>query len=340
SDKENPAINILSFIDANPTGYGRIVRHDGQGVTGIVEEKDASDEIRKITECNSGIMIIQGNAVENLLSQLDNNNQQKEYYLTDVVKHAVNASLKVKSTICPQPREVLGVNNQVQLEQLESIRREWISLQLMTDGVKLFDSKRIDVRGHLSTGENVTIDVNCIFNGECSIGNNVKIGAGCVINNTSIGDDCEILPNCVIEDSQIENKVTIGPFARIRPETVLQDNSKVGNFVEIKKSTVGVGSKVNHLTYIGDCTIGKGVNIGAGVITCNYDGAYKHQTIIEDDVFVGSDCQLVAPVTLAKGSTIGAGSTITKNTSTNQLALSRSKQISIKGWDRPKKEIK
>ncbi len=337
-DDSDPAINILSFIDENPTGYGRIVRNAQQNVTGIVEEKDADDDIKKITECNSGIMSINGQHVARLLNKLDNDNKQQEYYLTDVVKHAVTEELNVKSTICPQADELLGVNNQLQLEQVESIRRSWLANELMTNGVKLYDAKRIDIRGSLSTGENVSIDVNCIFNGNCQIGNNVTIGANTIISNASIGNDCDILANCIIEDSIIENQVTIGPFARLRPGTVLKNKAKVGNFVEIKKSTINEGSKVNHLTYVGDATIGKRVNIGAGVITCNYDGAYKHQTIIEDDVFIGSDCQLIAPVKIAKGSTIGAGSTISKDSPENELTLSRSKQITIKGWKRPRKE--
>jgi len=337
-DDSQPVINILSFIDTNPTGYGRIVRDAQHQVTGIVEEKDADDAVKKITECNSGIMSIGGQHVTSLLNQLDNNNQQHEYYLTDVVKHAVTKNLNVKSTICPQADELLGVNNQIQLEQVESIRRAWLAEELMTNGVKLYDKKRIDIRGSLTTGENVTIDVNCVFFGDCHIGNNVNMGPNSVITNTSIGDNCNILANCVIEDSILENGVIIGPFARLRPETLLKNNVKVGNFVEIKKSIIGEGSKVNHLTYVGDTTMGKRVNLGAGAITCNYDGAFKHQTIIEDDVFIGSDCQLIAPITIAQGSTIGAGSTITKNSPKNELTLSRSKQITIKGWNRPKKE--
>lgn len=331
------SVNILSFIDANPTGYGRIVRDAANQVTSIVEEKDANEDIRKIKECNSGIMSIQGNQVPTLLNQLDNNNQQQEYYLTDVVKHAKAQDLTVDAMICEQSHEVLGVNNQIQLEQLEAIRRQLIANQLMTQGVKLFDAKRLDVRGNLSVGENVVIDVNCIFIGECRLGNNVRIGANCVIKNTQIGDHTEILSHCFIEDSSIEQHVIVGPYARLRPETLLQNNSKVGNFVEIKKSTIGEGSKVNHLSYVGDTQMGKRVNIGAGVITCNYDGAFKHLTSIGDDVFVGSDCQLIAPVTLEAGCTIGAGSTITKDCPEAELTLSRSKQISIKGWQRPQK---
>lgn len=338
NDDTNPAINILSFIDSKPTGYGRIVRNAQQQVTGIVEEKDASDEIKKITECNSGIMSINGQYVNRLLDKLDNDNQQQEFYLTDVVKHAVAENLTVKSTICPQADELLGVNNQIQLEQVESIRRSWLAHELMTNGVKLYDAKRIDIRGTLTTGENVSIDVNCIFNGDCHIGNNTHIAANCIISDTSIGDNCDILANCVLENSHLESGIVVGPFARLRPDTIIKNNAKIGNFVEIKKSTIDEGSKVNHLTYIGDTTMGKRVNVGAGAITCNYDGAFKHQTIIEDDVFIGSDCQLIAPVTIAKGSTIGAGSTITKNSPENQLTFSRSKQITIKGWKRPQKE--
>lgn len=336
-NEHSSAVNILSFIDENPTGYGRIVRDTQNNLNTIVEEKDATEEIKKNTECNSGIMFIKGEHVKNLLNKIDNKNQQNEYYLTDVVKHCVAENLTANAVICNNAEEVLGVNNQIQLEQLESIRRQLISEQLLIDGVKLYDRNRIDVRGSLQTGENVSIDVNCVFTGDCTIGSNVKIGPNCNFDNAHIGDHTEILSNCVIEKSQIDQFAMIGPFARIRPETHLKDNTKVGNFVEIKKSVIEKGSKVNHLSYVGDTTMGERVNIGAGVITCNYDGAFKHQTIIGNDVFVGSDCQLIAPVNIAEGTTVGAGSTITKDTPANELSLSRSKQITISGWNRPKK---
>lgn len=338
NDATKAAINILSFIDDKPTAYGRVVRNLEQQVIAIVEEKDANAQIKKITECHSGIMGISGQHAPSLLNKLDNNNTQNEYYLTDVVKHAVADGLNVTASICPTAEELLGVNNQIQLEHVESIYRTWIATELMLNGVKLYDAKRIDVRGSLKTGKNVVIDVNCVFNGNCELGDNVRIGANCVISHARIASDCDILPNCVIEESTLENNVVVGPFTRLRPATVLKNNTKVGNFVEIKKATIDEGSKVNHLSYIGDTTMGKRVNIGAGVITCNYDGAYKHQTIIQDDVFIGSDCQLIAPVTIASGSSIGAGSTITKDNPANELTLSRAEQITIKGWDRPTKE--
>lgn len=331
------AVSILSFIEPDPTGYGRIVRNEADHVTAIVEEKDADDDIRQITECNSGIMAISGAHLRDLLAKLDNKNQQKEYYLTDVVKHSVSANLSVQAVICDDANEVLGVNNQVQLNQLESIRREKVNHQLMMQGVKMYDAARVDVRGSLTAGENVLIDINCVFLGDCKIGNNVAIGPNCVIQDATIGDNCDILPNSVIEQSVVGESSTIGPFARIRPETQLGKKTKVGNFVEIKKAKINDGSKVNHLTYIGDTTMGKNVNVGAGTITCNYDGAYKHQTIIGDDVFIGSDTQLIAPVIIRKGATIGAGSTITKEAPAKELTLSRTKQVTIKGWLRPTK---
>jgi bifunctional UDP-N-acetylglucosamine pyrophosphorylase/glucosamine-1-phosphate N-acetyltransferase len=332
-----PVVCLLSFMAKNPKGYGRIVRDAMHHVQAIVEEKDASDEIRSIHESNSGILLVQGSEYQALLDKLDNDNAQQEYYLTDVVKHAVSTGQKVTAVVCNNEQEVLGVNNQAQLAFLESIYRQRLATQLMTDGAKLADPERIDIRGNLRVGMDVSIDVNCIFEGDVRLGDGVKIGANCVVRNSSIGPGSEILPMCMIEDSNIGAENNIGPFARVRPETRTADKAKIGNFVEVKKSTIGKGSKVNHLAYIGDTEMGADVNIGAGTITCNYDGAYKHKTIIEDGVFVGSDTQLVAPVKISKDSTIGAGSTITKDTPQGQLSLSRSRQVSIKGWDRPSK---
>lgn len=334
---DQSVVSILSFMAEDPTGYGRIVRDSHNSVTAIVEQKDASAEILNIKESNSGILYIKGSEYMDLLSDIDNNNAQQEYYLTDVVKHAVAKDHSVSAVICNDEKEVLGVNNQQQLAEIEAIYRSHKANELMQLGVKLVDPTRIDVRGSLITGQDVTIDVNCIFEGEVTLGNGVRVGANCILKNCSIGSGSEVLPMSIIEDSSIGDKNTIGPFARIRPETKTMENAKIGNFVEVKKSIIGKGSKVNHLTYIGDTEMGKDVNIGAGTITCNYDGAFKHKTIIEDDVFVGSDTQLVAPVTVAKGSTIGAGSTITKDTPKDQLTLSRAKQFSMPGWVRPSK---
>lgn len=334
--KGDNVVCLLSFIADNPSGYGRIVREHGD-VRAIVEEKDASDDIRQIKESNSGIVYIKGSEYAALLAGLDNDNVQQEYYLTDVVKHAVAKNHAVAAVVCTDETEVLGVNNQMQLAQLEAVLRQQKADELMLAGVKVMDPKRIDIRGSMQVGQNVIIDVNCIFEGQIEIGDGVRIGANCVIKNSKIGSGSEILPMTIIEDSYIGPDNNIGPFARIRPETQTLEKAKIGNFVEVKKSIIGVGSKVNHLTYIGDTEMGANVNIGAGTITCNYDGAYKHKTIIDDDVFVGSDTQLVAPVRVNKGSTIGAGSTITKDTPEGQLSFSRAKQVTIPGWERPRK---
>lgn len=331
-------VSLLSFNAEDPTGYGRIIRTGEGHVTAIVEEKDASDEIRKIHESNSGIVFIQGDEYETLLQQLDNNNAQQEYYLTDVVKHAVAAGHAVGAVISESEEEVLGVNNQHQLAQVEAIYRRRQTERLMEQGAKLVDPDRIDIRGQLSVGKDVVIDANCQFNGNVKLGDGVQIDANCIITDSHIGSGTHLLPMSLIEESLIGSFNTIGPFARIRPQTETGEGAKIGNFVEVKKSRIGKGSKVNHLTYIGDTIMGEDVNIGAGTITCNYDGAYKHQTIIEDDVFVGSDTQLVAPVRIGKGTTVGAGSTITRDTPEDQLSLSRSKQVSIQNWERPRKK--
>ena len=335
---ENKAVNILSFIPIDSTGYGRIVRQPDQSVIAIVEEKDATADQRKIKESNSGIMLIAGDQVKNLIDRLDNQNVQSEYYLTDVVKYAVAEGLHVSATVCEDADEVLGVNNQAQLAEVERLYRQRQASRLMEAGVKLYDPQRIDIRGNLQVGSDVEIDINCVFVGEVTLGNNVHIAANCVIENSSIGAYSKILPMTSIDSARIGEQVSIGPFARIRPGTECADGVKIGNFVELKMAQIGLGSKVNHLSYIGNTEMGSGVNIGAGTITCNYDGANKYKTVIGDDVFVGSNTQLVAPVTLARGTTIGAGSTITRDTPADQLSLSRSKQISIKGWSKPVKK--
>jgi bifunctional UDP-N-acetylglucosamine pyrophosphorylase / glucosamine-1-phosphate N-acetyltransferase len=336
---EDQVVSLLSFIADDPTGYGRIVRDSEGSVVAIVEQKDASEDILKIQESNSGIVYIKGSEYADLLAEIDNNNAQQEYYLTDVVKHAVAKNHAVNAVVCDNEQEVLGVNNQQQLAEIESIFRNQKAVELMQNGVKLTDPARLDIRGVVTTGKDVKIDINCILEGDVALGDGVAIGANCILKNCSIGAGSEILPMSIVEDSTIGENNTIGPFARIRPETETMQNAKIGNFVEVKKSVIGKGSKVNHLTYIGDTEMGENVNIGAGTITCNYDGAYKHKTIIEDDVFVGSDTQLVAPVRVAKGSTIGAGSTITKDTPEDQLTISRAKQISLLNWVRPRKKV-
>lgn len=338
SEHQKNAVCLLSFMAENPTGYGRIVRQENTDVTAIVEEKDASDDIRLIHESNSGIMYLKGQELSALLDALDNDNAQQEYYLTDVVKHAVTNKLSVNAVICQDETEVLGVNNQQQLAQIESYYRQQQSKLLMLQGVKLVDPDRIDIRGNLKVGMDVTIDINCIFEGDVEIGDDVSIGPNCVIKNSTVASGTRVLAMCIIEDSVIGKNNEIGPYARARPGTVTLEKAKLGNFVEVKKSLIGEGSKVNHLTYIGDTEMGANVNVGAGTITCNYDGANKHKTLIGDNVFIGSGTQLVAPVHVADNSTIGAGSAITKDTQAGKLTFSRAKQVSISGWIRPTKK--
>ncbi|MCP4078299.1 MAG: UDP-N-acetylglucosamine diphosphorylase/glucosamine-1-phosphate N-acetyltransferase [Gammaproteobacteria bacterium] len=335
--REDNVVSLLSFNADNPTGYGRIVRGKNGNVSAIVEQKDASEEVLRITESNSGILYMKGSEYGELLSDLDADNAQQEYYLTDVVKHAVRKNHNVDAVICDDETEVLGVNNQQQLAEIETIYRCRAATRLMDQGVKLVDPTRIDIRGKVSAGHDVVIDINCIFEGNVELGDGVEIGANCVLQNCKIGNNSKVQPMSIIDQSEIGRDNSIGPFARIRPETKTLDKAKIGNFVEVKKSLIGVGSKVSHLTYIGDTEMGEDVNIGAGTITCNYDGAFKHKTIIEDGVFVGSDTQLVAPVRIAKNTTIGAGSTITKDTAVGKLVFSRAKQVSISGWIRPAK---
>ncbi len=332
---DDTTVNILSFLPQNSQGYGRILRSADGGVEAIVEQKDTSAEQKKIRESNSGILFIDGKKIGELIRNLDNKNVQGEYLLTDVVKHSVQQGLKVAAVICSENDEVNGVNDQAQLAQVETIFRRRQAEKLMLEGVKLYDPARIDVRGNLQVGTDVEIDVNCVFEGDVSLSDGVKIGANCVIRNSSVGNDSIVLPMSSIDEAIIGKRVSIGPFARIRPGTECADEVKIGNFVEIKKSQIGAGSKVNHLSYIGDSEIGAAVNIGAGTITCNYDGVNKFKTIIEDGVFIGSNTQLVAPVRIARGATIGAGSTITSDTPADKLTLSRSKQVTIDAWKKP-----
>lgn len=334
---EKNTLGLLTVNLENPTGYGRIVR-DGHGkVTSIVEQKDASEQQLAIKEVNTGIMAVNSEHLMQWLPHLSNANAQGEYYLTDIIAMAAADEIVINTEQPNHEWEVLGVNNRQQQVGLERIFQKNCADQLMVDGVTLLDPNRFDNRGQLSCGSDVVIDVNCVFEGENTLGNNVSIGPNCVIKNTVIGDNTVVHANSILENSQLANKCTIGPFARLRPGTELSAGAKIGNFVEIKKSSIGVGSKVNHLSYVGDTTLGSGVNIGAGTITCNYDGVNKHQTTIGDDVVVGSNTALVAPVSLEDGSTIGAGSTITKSVEKDCLALSRSKQTLLKSWVRPTK---
>ena len=331
-------IALLTVHLENPQGYGRIVRDVSGLVKNITEEKDASDEIKKIHEVNTGILAVKASLLKGWLSQLDNSNSQNEYYLTDVIAMAVNDGFTVHTTQPDNEYEVMGVNNRIQLSELERYYQKQQAQNLMAEGIMLADPSRIDIRGTLSHGQDVSIDINTVFEGNVTIGNNVSIGANCVIKDSKIADDVVILPMSILDNASVGKGSTVGPFARLRPGAVLSESTHIGNFVEIKKSFIGFGSKVNHLTYVGDTMIGKNVNIGAGTITCNYDGASKHQTIIEDNVFIGSATQLVAPVKIGKNSTIGAGSTITSDVMEGELAITRTKQKSIKGWKRPAKD--
>lgn len=331
---------LLTVTLKNPTGYGRIVRNNSGKILRIVEEKDASETEKQIVEGNTGILAVQGKSLKKWLSQLGNDNVQGEYYLTDIIALAVTDGFEIITSSPDNEDEVLGVNDKLQLAHLERVYQLQQAQNLMRQGVTLHDPNRFDLRGNLEIGQDVEIDVNVIFEGANNIGDNVKIGANCSIKNATIGDNVVIFPNCVIENATVGASSRIGPFARLRPETILATDTHIGNFVEIKKSVIGPGSKINHLSYIGDSLIGKKVNIGAGTITCNYDGVNKFQTIIEDGAFIGSDTQLVAPVTVGKNATIGAGSTITKDTPDEQLTLSRNKQISVPTWQRPVKKEK
>ena len=329
---------LLTVNLENPKGYGRIVRDSSGKVTKIVEEKDASITEKKIVEGNTGIMAVQGNKLKKWLNQLSNHNAQGEYYLTDIIEMAVADQITIITTQPESVDEVLGVNNRIQLSHLERVYQQEQAITLMERGVTLMDPARFDLRGTIvKLGIDIVCDVNVIIDGENSIGNNVIIGANTHIKNSIIGDNVEILANCIIENSVVGQGSKIGPYARLRPETVLAENVHIGNFVELKKSTVASFSKINHLSYIGDATVGAHVNIGAGTITCNYDGVNKFRTIIEDGAFIGSDTQLIAPVTVGKNATIGAGSTITRDSPENQLTLSRAKQMTLAGWNRPVK---
>jgi bifunctional UDP-N-acetylglucosamine pyrophosphorylase/glucosamine-1-phosphate N-acetyltransferase len=330
-------VSLLTVELDDPTGYGRIVREGGR-VVSIVEHKDASDEIRSIKEVNTGILAVNAAYLNDCLDKIDNNNAQGEYYLTDIIALAVNDGNEVITTQADHSYEVEGINDRKQLARLERIYQRGIAETLLMDGVGLADPERLDVRGQLSVGNDSFIDINCVFEGEVNLGTGVMIGPGCVIKNSTIASDCIIKPYSVIEDAVIDKQTEVGPFARIRPGTHLKENSRVGNFVEIKNTELGVNSKASHLSYLGDSEIGRNVNIGAGTITCNYDGANKFKTIIKDGAFIGSDTQLVAPVTVGENATIAAGSTITRDTEDDTLTLSRTAQKSIKGWVRPEKK--
>lgn len=330
-------VGLLTVCLDNPKGYGRIVRRDGE-VFAIVEEKDATEQERLINEVNTGIMVLPTRYLERWLNELGNQNAQGEYYLTDVIARAVSEGVPVKTARSTSATEVEGVNNKVQLAALERAFQKENALRLMNDGVTVIDPARIDIRGELVCGQDVTIDVGCVFSGRVVLGDGVKIGAYCVLKDVEIGAGTQVLPFCHFDGAQVGQDARLGPYSRLRPGTSLADQTHIGNFVEIKKSVVGLGSKVNHLSYIGDTDMGARVNIGAGTITCNYDGVNKFRTTIMDDAFIGSDTQLVAPVTVGKGATLGAGTTLTKDAPDGELTLARARQTTIKGWKRPTKK--
>jgi bifunctional UDP-N-acetylglucosamine pyrophosphorylase/glucosamine-1-phosphate N-acetyltransferase len=329
-------LGILTVEQANPFGLGRIVREDGN-IVRIVEEKDATEAERAIKEINSGIMAIPTRHLKKWLAALSNTNAQGEYYLTDIVAQAVADGVPVVSSQPSGEWEVAGVNSKVQLAELERRHQLNIAHALLERGVTLMDPARIDVRGELICGRDVTIDVGCVFEGRVELADGVRIGAHCVMVDATVGAGTNIKPFSHIDDATIGGASQIGPYARLRPGTTLGEDVHIGNFVEVKNSTVAAHSKANHLAYVGDATIGSRVNIGAGVITCNYDGANKFRTVIEDDVFVGSDTQLIAPVTVGKGATLAAGTTLTKDAPAGKLTISRSKQVTIDSWKRPVK---
>jgi bifunctional UDP-N-acetylglucosamine pyrophosphorylase/glucosamine-1-phosphate N-acetyltransferase len=328
---------LLTVDLDDPHGYGRIVRRRGV-IERIVEEKDATETERALREVNTGIMVLPTARLKTWLAGLGNANAQKEYYLTDVVAAAVADQVPFASTQPGSAWETLGVNSKAQLAELERTFQRGVAAALMQDGVTLADPERIDVRGSLACGRDVAIDVNCVFEGEVVLGAGVSVGANCVLRNVKVAAGTRIEPFCHLEQADIGERCRIGPYARLRPGTTLAEEVHIGNFVEVKASQIAARSKANHLAYVGDTTVGRDVNIGAGTITCNYDGANKHRTIIEDDVHIGSDTQLVAPVRVGKGATLGAGTTLTRDAPEGALTISRAKQVTVPGWKRPVKK--
>ena len=335
---EQGFVGLLTAELEDPTGYGRILHHADGSISGIVEEKDASKSQRAIPEINTGFLAASATRLRGWIDALDNNNASGEFYLTDVIARAVSDGYGVRGIAATDVEEVLGINDRTQLAAQESCFRARQAAACLQAGVTLIDPTRFALRGQLQAGQDVVIDVNVVLEGDVTLGDRVHIGPNVVMRNARVGDGVEILANCVVEDAVIGSNSRIGPFARIRPETVLAENAHIGNFVEIKKSDVGTGSKINHLSYVGDTSVGSGVNIGAGTITCNYDGANKHRTVIGDNVFIGSDTQLIAPVEIKDGATIGAGSTITQDAPAGELTLSRAPQETRTGWKRPVKK--
>lgn len=330
-------VALLSAVVDDPSGYGRIMRDSAGDVESIVEHRDCNEQQLAVNEVNSGILTAPAGKLSAWLDSVKADNDQGEYYLTDVIALARSDGATVGAVVAEDPNDILGANDRWQLAQLERIYQRRQARRLADDGARLADPERIDVRGEVSVGNDVFIDINTVFQGEVAIGEGSQIGPGAVLIDCHLGPNTRIAPHCVLDGVITEGDCDIGPFARLRPGTRLAGRTRIGNFVETKKTELGAGSKVNHLSYVGDAIVGERVNVGAGTITCNYDGANKHQTVIEDDAFIGSDTQLIAPVTVEKGATIGAGTTVTKTAPAEQLTLSRGKQVSIAGWQRPKK---
>ncbi|GAB3109886.1 UDP-N-acetylglucosamine diphosphorylase/glucosamine-1-phosphate N-acetyltransferase [Aestuariicella hydrocarbonica] len=331
-------LGLLTVELSDPTGYGRIVRDEQGRVTSIVEQKDASKEQLEITEGNTGVIAARADDLMRWLPALSNDNAQGEYYLTDIIAMAQGEGKFIVTEHPASENEVLGVNNRQQQAQLERFYQQRQAERLMDEGVTLLDPARFDCRGELAVGHDVTIDVNCVFEGQVTLGNNVTVGSNCCLINTTVADGTVIKPNTMLEDAVVGEACDIGPYARVRPGTVLAAGAKLGNFVETKKAVIGKGSKVNHLSYIGDTEIGDAVNVGAGTITCNYDGVNKSKTRIGDGAFIGSNTSLVAPVDIGAGATVGAGSTISSNVGEHELGVARGKQRNIQGWKRPTKK--
>jgi bifunctional UDP-N-acetylglucosamine pyrophosphorylase/glucosamine-1-phosphate N-acetyltransferase len=334
------SMSLLTVELDDPTGYGRIVRNANGEVQKIVEHKDATKTQLKITEGNTGILAAPAKLMRQWLALLRNDNAQGEYYLTDIIGMAVEEKIRVNPLVVPNPAEALGVNDKVQLAQVEAIRRAEVARDLMIAGVTLVDPARVDVRGSLGHGMDVQVDVNVVFEGEVTLGNRVYIGPNTVVRNSHIGDDTQVYGSCVIDSANIGPNCQIGPFARFRPSSTLASGVHIGNFVEVKNSSIAEDSKANHLSYVGDAQVGSRVNIGAGTIVANYDGANKHRTVIEDDAHTGSNSVLVAPITIGAGATVGAGSTVAQNVPAGKLTVARARQVTIEGWERPRKTKK
>jgi len=331
-------LGVLTAVPEDPTGYGRIVRDEAGRIVRIVEQRDATPDELRIDEVNTGFLVADRARLDDWLARIGNHNAQGEYYLTDILALAVDSGVEIATSRPETPDEMYGVNDRVQLAALERSLQRRRAETLMRDGVTLADPARLDIRGRLQAGEDVSIDVNVVIEGEVRLAAGVSIGPNCLLRDCTLGPGTQVFANCVIEGAVVGADARIGPFSRLRPEAVLADDVHVGNFVELKKAQVGAGSKVNHLTYVGDARIGRDVNVGAGTITCNYDGAHKHLTVIDDDAFIGSNASLVAPVEIGAGATVGAGSVVSREAPAGKLTVTRAGQITLDHWQRPRKQ--